>query len=271
MKLGVIIPSNNFEEFETHVLVSIPHLLEGLEAHEIRLLVCSQNWPVASEVKRVVEGYSYDLQLMETKAEQESPPRMCYLRQRAAALWPQAQVYMLADSNMRWAPGRTDTEVQYPVSSGTRYAEVLDYFIKQPLCGVVQCHTTHPARARMIEPVNNGLITTNKGLFIRNMFTGQVWPEASMAFKASLEETVAGYRVLEQGFFIARQYQNPTYHTIHKIDSDSHLHSRQLIYENAGKWVRERYEDPTWEHESERLPRALFPVTQIARRMSGLL
>jgi hypothetical protein len=263
MNLGIVLPSNNPVSFFANMAPTLRYLRSGLHCVNIKLLICAQQpWVLdyTGQAQELAANVDIEVRLVMRPA--DMPPRMCALRQAAAALWPEADVYMLADDNMRFSSHLPMSE-EFPEgmmrSSGERYAEVLEYMRTYPRCGLVQCHTSDPLRVgSSIIPTDNGLVTTNKGLFLRNIFRGEVWPHIALDFRASLEETVAGYRVLEQGYFPARQYGNPTRHTIHKIGEHDLLHSREIIMRNAGAWVRAHYNDPTWEHESGRFPPSLI-------------
>lgn len=260
MSLGIILPSNNPDDYFTKFSPSLPYLRSGLERLDIKILICAQEpWTEVklAEAKYIAMSEGLDLRAILHSA--ESPPRMCYFRQQAANLFPNASIYMLADDNMSFYKGLGTEEIPHGLTSGRCYAEVLDYMFHYPRCGLVQCHTTAPTGfGRSIRPTSNGLITTNKGLFIRNLNRGYLWPQWSWSFKSSLEETIAGYRVLDQGYFPARQHQNPTIHTIHKIGDDDALHSHDLIYANAGRWVREFYQSPEWDHQDGLFPEMLI-------------
>ena len=179
----------------------------------------------------------------------ESPPRMCYFRQQAAMLAPEVDIYMLADDNLKFSSDAPQI-----------FEDVREYFLNYPECGLIQCHRkTHKTCGRCITATDNGLITTNKGLFIRNVRPGKgLWEPDTMYLLASLEETIAGYRVLEDGFFPARYYGCSFEHEIHKIGADDGIHSRELISKYGEQYVRDRYDDQTWFHESNRLPSALW-------------
>jgi hypothetical protein len=247
-RLGIAIPSNNPDAMLGLLVPTLPDLVAGLENVEIRLLMTLQEpWTsgylaqLYDATKRVGISIGWNYQPA------ESPPRMCFLRQMAINCDAICDIYMIADDNMQFSPG-----------SGQRYAHVLDYFASFPGCGLVQCHRSDPFHVgNCIGPTSNGLITTAKGLFFRNISYGQFWPLAMWDYPASLEETVGGYRILDRGYFPARQYNNPTRHTIHRIGDDETLHSRTLIEKYGEHWVRETYHDPTWTHESERFPKVL--------------
>lgn len=260
MSLGIVLPSNNPNAYFDRFNPSLPYLKKGLEALHIEILLAAQSpWTEDLISQAMYLAMNEGVGLKGILVDAMKPPRMCFYRQKAAALFPGASVYMLADDNMSFYQGQHNDEIPHRLTSGQCYAEVLDYMFHFPRCGLVQCHTTAPnGWGRSIRPTSNGLITTNKGLFIRNVNRGQLWPTASYHFLSSLEETVAGYRVLEQGYFPARQHQNPTIHVIHKIGDDDDLHSKALIDANAGRWVREYYGDPEWHHESCRFPEALI-------------
>lgn len=262
MSLGIVLPSNNPDAYFGRFSPSLSYLKEGLEQLALKICICAQPpWTEAALGEAKYEAMEQGIDLRAVLVDAESPPRMCFLRQQAASLFPNATVYMLADDNMSFARGQNTEEIPHTRTSGQCYAEVLDYMFHYARCGLVQCHTTAPVGVgRSIRPTSNGLITTNKGLFIRNLNRGFLWPQWSWKFLSSLEETVAGYSVLDQGYFPARQHQNPTLHTIHKIGDDDALHSHDLIYANAGRWVREFYNDPEWDHQS-----AYFPETLIDR------
>lgn len=262
--LGIILPSIHPNELTLDFVPSLAFFRQGMEHINVKLLICAQPPWEEFLIRRVArDTLDFGIETRYVMAEAENPPRMCYLRQQAANLWPQADVYMLADDNMVFQPGTLTPEIRVPRGSGERYAEVLDYMASYPYCGLVQCHTSDPANfGASIGPTNNGLVTTNKGLFIRNVAFGILWPDETHKFYASLEETVAGYLVLERGYFAARQYHNPTRHAIHKVGSDEGLHSRDLIEVNAGRWIRERYDDACWEHEYGCFPQKLIDLSR---------
>ncbi len=258
MKLGIIVPSNNPEAFLNNFASSYRHAYDPLhKKHMVFVLLTAQPPWSLSEIELVDRAVP---NLRWCYAANESPPRMCMLRQSSAALLPDADVYMLADDNMRFLPaGQTDPECPHGKGSGEKYAEVLNYLGLFRTCGVVQCHTSDPrGLGETIAPTYEGLITTAKGLFIRNVFKGQMWPRETMRYLASMEETIPAYRVIEKGYYPAKQYQNPTQHTIHRIGSDVLLHSRSLINQYCARWVRETYGDPNWQHEANVFPLLLM-------------
>lgn len=256
VRLGIIVPSNNPDSYLASFSKSLSRLRFGLNDTDISILLCAQQpWHTGLIAHAQDEAWVNQIHFKYVFRGASMPPRMCFYRQSAAALLPEADIYMLADDNMIFGMGGDDPEIHHSLTSGECYSEVLDYMYKFPKCGLVQCHTTAPSGwGRSIRPTNNGLVTTNKGLFLRNINGGKLWPDHTLGFEASLEETVAGYWILEHGYFPARQHENPTLHSIHKIGDDDLLHNREIIMRNGGDWVRTHFRDPDWEHESGEFP-----------------
>lgn len=263
-KLGIILHTNNPDEYFKYAGPSLTWLRPMLKKVEVHLLFNFQPpWTprmAAAEEERVA---GMDFGVRHVFSRPKGPIVSTYkLRHDAAALLPEADWWMYCDDNLEF---RKDGSLNYPEGSAVRYLQVLDYFNTFPNCGVVMCEgSLGGSHAKyQIRPTLNGLIATQNGLFFRNTTGGKLHPGAEYKILGGMGETAPAFRLMSEGFFIAKQFNNPTrHHNRHYFSDtdkpDNHVTNyEKVIKPNAERYIRELYGDPEWTHEGRYIPRKI--------------
>lgn len=260
LKAVFVIPTIHPQEFFNCILQSLPHIsnLKGMVGFA---LCCQSPWEEseAEAAKDYLESQGFQCQYTFAKSKEagEVAPSMSRLRATAAALFPEVEYYIFGDDNMEFSGGTP----MFPRSSGQRYGEVIHYMEKHKRCGVVCCVGAlggMPQKLK-IKPTTIGLIATSRGLFLRNIDKkrGLFLPEV-IGLPAGLEETAASFPIVDAGFFAAKQFFNPTLlRNVTKLTADQptdSIHNSTVIEGSIQKWVRDKWMDHTWMHESRRFP-----------------
>ena len=258
-QLGIILHTNNPTEYFAVAHPSMCHLVPMLSVVNVALLFNFQPPWTPTQIVQVYE----DLERMRFEvAHVYSRPKPIVstykLRHDAAALKPTVDWWMYCDDNLCFAAEGTPA---YPGGSAVRYLEVLDYFNTFPNCGVVMCEGSlggHAAK-RQIRPTTNGLISTARGLFFRNTTGGQLHTTEEYRLKGGMGEIAPAYRLMSEGYFLAKQFNNPTRHLHkHRLSDDvpaTHVTNyEKVIKPNAERYIRDVYDDPEWTLEQRYIP-----------------
>lgn len=109
---------------------------------------------------------------------------------------------------------------------------------------------------------DNCMIGTNRGLFIkRKHFESLTWHNAIKDLKYGLEESVLAFKALENGGKFMVIGQSPLERTYKSGNitrgNPSVLHDLTYIEENCIRFIRERYNDPTWDFQTGIFPKGL--------------
>ena len=261
LKLGVVIPTNKPDVMMKEFVASAEHLLPIAEFSSI--LISFQHPWTESKIDECVSrlrnlGFEVRYQMVEQSTFVDGDDRfqrvyMSRLREITARLDPECDVYVLLDDDCIFSPG---SEV-YPRGSGRRYLEALDYMSRHPKCGVLisKGFLGGYHKQWMIDGFWTETISTNRGLFLRNMSSYNdgfilTHPEG-MDLTGGLEESLLAFMRIEVGMFMARQMNNPTIHatTVRLKKSDP---LRPDERDAGGKptnietWIRDRYSVPDW-------------------------
>lgn len=263
VKLGIIIPTNNPSEYFSVAGATLQHLTPMRKVAHITVLFNFQApWTKATIQQAANEVEALGFGCLTTFSKPPKPTPMGKLRHDAAGMFPEADIYMYSDDNLRFRPTGTKC---YPEGSAERYLQVLDYMKTFPRCGAVMCTPSLGGTVAkyIIKPTRNGLVATASGLFIRNVFGGALYTKKECALKGGMMETMPVFRAFGQGYYFAKQFNNPTIHMhLHKLNNthpDNHIqHMDKVIRPNAERYVREQYEDPEWTHEGRYFPKALW-------------
>jgi hypothetical protein len=232
-----------------------------LESIDVRFLFHFQGpWRMGTMADALKLTREAGFQRLSTYTEQR-PYSAYQLRQTAALLWPEADLYMLCDDNVIFAAQGTPA---YPHNTAERYAQVIDYFQTFPRCGVVTCEGSlgGAIQREAIQPTTSALMATARGMFFRNTMKGVIHTNDEMKLNGGLGESVLAYGLMERGYFIAKSMNHPTRHvhltkvrapnaTGKALMNDVTLHAEGLAY------IRTRYQDPWWTHSSGKFPDSL--------------
>lgn len=115
---------------------------------------------------------------------------------------------------------------------------------------------------RELSEPKNCMIGTNRGLFIKTkLLEGVGWYNDIKNLKYGLEESVLAFKALESGGKFMVIGQSPLERT-HKSGNiargnPSILHDLTCIEENCIRFIRERYNDPTWDFQTGNFPKGL--------------
>jgi hypothetical protein len=260
MKAAFVIPTIHPDEFFEFIGKSLPHI-SNLQGKVGFALCCQKPWTSnqVTSARNLIWDYGFECRVVEAFSREigEVAPSMTRLRHHAAGLFPESEYYIFGDDNIQFTEGTR----QFPRSSGERYAEVIDYMDHFCKCGVVCCVGALGGMPQQykIKPTSIGLIATSRGLFIRNLkkSTGLFLPEV-VGLSGGLEETAATYPIVDEGYFVAKQFFNPTQlKNVHKLTGEhpaDSIHNDQVIRLNIQDWVRRKWSDPFWSHDGRKFP-----------------
>lgn len=263
--LGIIIPTNQPTEFFSVMHDTLVHLSPMLKQIRVSLLMTFQPPWTKTQMQQVEARCAFlglGFRSVFYRHKKGSTARMAHLRNAAAELLPQANWYMLADDNLRFMAHGTPC---YAGGSAERYLQVIHYLNAFVNCGTVMCEgSLGGAAARLsIRPTKVGLIATARGLFFRNMGV-PLYTTQECALLGSLEETYPAFRMMAQGMFVAKQFNNPTRHLHRHSFRDvglppTHITNyAHVIKPNGERYVREVYDDPHWTHNGRYFPNAVW-------------
>ena len=163
--------------------------------------------------------------------------------------------FLFVDHDHRFQPAKNGKP-----SSGAYYQECIDYMDANPDVGVFNTKFYFGGAAWKYEikknPVN-GLININTGMFIRNV-PEFVFTKRELSFVGTLVESLLAYKMLALGYNNAKRYYCPTTFTRSKrLYSGEPTYSEDVLLKNIQGYIREIYNDPTWDHESRKYPKGL--------------
>lgn len=189
---------------------------------------------------------NFDIPYRHQLVTQETPVRLARLRSIAASAFPRSEYFMFADDNMEWSSG---TDV-YHKSSGGRYSECLFYLDHMTRCGGVAC--VGPLGGNhsrwKIRPTNK-MWYTDRGLIFRNAFEGKLFHPEALELAGGFDDPLPGFKLLEKGYYIAKQFNNPTRH-FNRLnvghgdvcgEDDHQMHSRDLVGK-IERYIMDRYQ-----------------------------
>lgn len=113
------------------------------------------------------------------------------------------------------------------------------------------------ARETIVPDKNGRMLATSRGIVLRNIRHGQIFPGDTLKFKGTGEEMLIGLYYNQLGYFIAKQFNNPTKHknlgwlesckdhhqTSRRQDNpqDNELHNLDIFYQYAGEWIQRQF------------------------------
>jgi hypothetical protein len=166
------------------------------------------------------------------------PARMAALRQRGCDANKDADYFIMADSNMEFVPESADM-----------LHECIDFLERYHDYGAVACTGSFGGYAsgkKIVYYKAGKLISTAKGIVIRNDFSGQLFEENSLECLGGLEEHLMCVFLNRRGLKIAKQFFHPTKHydlwKTHRPDEPRHnqIHNLEVsAQQGVVKWIRE--------------------------------
>ncbi len=261
MKVAFVVPTHQPEELHSMFIRSLPHLIPIREYLTICLTFNGPLWTKAAQTCALNEIQEFQgFSVRATQRPFHALPYMIGLRQAAADLMRDADLYLFGDQNLVFTNGTP----MYRQSSGFRYLQAIQFMERNSDCAYVMCMGSLGGAAwgTKIKPTTVGMVATSRGLFVRNCYDGQLFPKDSLKIPGALGESVATYHALEWGGWKwgARQFNNPTRHKLHKFvanNAESPLHSLTSRRDGAERYIQNRYADPDWTHNSQRFPKGL--------------
>lgn len=158
----------------------------------------------------------------------------------------------------------------YPQNSGIRFYQCIEYMEKFQNCGFVMCAGSLGGSVQKLEisSTKTGLFATQRGLIFRYI-PGHDYYGKTIQGIGSMQDTIITYRLMEKGFYGAKQFNNPTIHRTtlgknaklsNKMTEGEFLHDRKVLENNNLKYIQDRYDDPNWEHSKGKLPKRLKEI-----------
>jgi len=257
--LSIAFPTNNPNSFHKYFLKSFHHLLSLKATIEINVCCVFQPPWTNNTINEVV------LKLKEMGCKltyiflvpMDKIPRMIHLRELSLALSPDSDYFLVIDDNLEFK----SKIAKRKQDSGIRYSQCIKYLEKYKDCGLVQCESVMGGFRQKfnIQSSRSPYFWTARGLILRNIGIKKMFRNTS-TFVGGGEEPVITYHIIENGFYPAKQFYSPTAHkrehhnvdfSSNSIDEDAGLGSAindlKIMYKNNFKYIRERYNDPTWE------------------------
>jgi hypothetical protein len=177
-------------------------------------------------------------QICNCEEPETTPARMAWLRQVGAYKQKDADYYIMADANIEFVNGSADMLQQ-----------CIDFLERERNFGAVACTGSFGGNASGKEIVYykaGKIISTARGIVIRNDFYGRLFEEDQLECAGGLEEHLMCIFLNRRGLSIAKQFYHPTKHhdlwKTHKPDEPRHNQIHDLKVSAAAgaiKWIRE--------------------------------
>ncbi len=252
-KLSLVIATNTTGNILRDFLSpqSLAEMAKMREAFPVEVLMAAQgDWATDPENQRVMRDLlsGVDVPLIIVNLPQENPVRMAFLRQSAAMLNPHAKYYMFVDDDLEFMPH------SFKPSSGDKYIAAVAYMDENDKCGSLGQYGEFGSVAygHDIRPDPHGKIAaTAKGLILRNVFCGRIFPDEVLAMTGPFEEMAAILYLNLHGLYYAKQFKVPSKYKrgvtkvsdLHGPD-DKGLHSLELGNANIRAWIRRTFNQP---------------------------
>lgn len=256
MILSINLPTNNPDDYFDILQPSLIHLTSLLDYCDVEFFFIFQRPWNNEQVKRAKKNIlntGFIFKMNTTVAKKK--PSMTYLRNIGIMNSSNASYYMLIDDNFKFKSGTP----KYFIDSGIRYSQCLEYMKCFPACGFVMCEGSLGGSIQKLEISSTqvGLFATTRGLILRNIGAHKIFGNTSHLL-GGLEESIACYHIIEEGFFPAKQFNNPTINSnMAKSDGGKFIHSQEIWNQNCAKYIRNRYQDQDWNYQKRKLPKGL--------------
>jgi len=254
MKVTIIVPSNRpfkFKRFSDSF-----HYLGDLR-DKITIHVSAQEpWKI-DELQEYQHGSIIDSFSFHEKA---YPTEMIKWRRAGMEANPNSDYYWFLDDDHQFA--NSSNSGLFRKTCFEYYKDVFEYLEKNQDVGVLSCRGYFGGYAWGYEikknPKNGLIATAHGGLFIKNIGLEKICPLELVNNVGALYESVLGYNTISNGYNFAKRYNSPTKtESVKHIGNDNLTYSKEVISKNNQKYVREKFDDPSWEHSSKKYPKGI--------------
>ena len=258
MKISINIPTNNPDSYFLNFHGSLPFIFRLRDYCEVELFYIFQYPWTIEQIKKVkIEVEDLGFKFNSTVEHSRDVPSMTYLRNLGIIYSSNSDYFFFADDNLIFSSGTP----KYQESSGERYAQVLEYLETYKNCGFVMCEGSLGGAIQKweISSTKTGLFATARGLILRNIGKEKIFRSTNNLI-GGLEESVACYHIIEEGFYPAKQFNNPTKHPHSSrpgVNGSITIHNEEIWDSNCAKYIRDRYDDQSWTHNSKKWPSGL--------------
>lgn len=249
--VGIVIPSNKPHKFERYAATL--DKLGGLR-EQFQIAVVAQYPWTREKLDSHFECGEIDLFTLMPETE---ITHMVLWRRTGMSLLANCDYFLFMDDDHKFQDGKDKTCEQY-------YSEVLDWLDANQDVGALTCAGYFGGYAWGYDfkktPKNSIIAVQKGGLFIRNIGVNTICPVHLTRNIGAMFETVFTYNVMLAGYKWAKRFNAPTYcERPGQVDGTRKSYSTEIVYGffGNGKWVRENFEDPTWEYNNRRYPKKL--------------
>lgn len=260
LKVSFSVPTHRPDEYFTYFESSLEHIECMLDFCDVEIAFVFQKPWNRNNIELATDNLinkGFTVQIGFDKA--SYCPSMTSFRNQSFMISSDADFYIVADCNFEFSYGTK----QYPYSSGERYIECLRYLNYFQKCGFVMCEGSLGGSVQKTEisSTKTGLFATTRGIVVRNIGWEKLFKDTTHLI-GGLEESVLCYHLIEEGFYPAKQFNNPTRHKAKKKADEnlSGIHDTNIWANNCGKYICERYNDPDWNHHKKKLPKGLKEI-----------
>lgn len=248
--LGFALPTNSPRVMKE---ILLPSLENALALRDVCTWLINFQPPyTAKEISEVVSTFeSYGFRVRHTYTEYDMGKAysgyvpVIKMRNDAARLMPEAQIYALIDDDMAFKSG---TEKCYK-NGGEQYLDAVRYMLEFDKCGIVlfrnrrvsvPIHLTRPVS--ITEPYYTG-----RGMFLRRLDDCLVAPiDSEWVLGGDEENLVAGARLI-QGYYPAEVHGTRVFHHEHrqklKVEGNKVYHwiNPEVLEDNSTAYIRQNY------------------------------
>jgi hypothetical protein len=247
-KIGFLMSTNRPEMAIDQFIPSLDYL-SSMRKDSIFLVNFQSPWNKKSiaEFSALIKEKGFKMKSKQTPVHKSGDVPFIALRESAFSLDRSCKYYGLIDDDMVFSGKGTP---KYKRNSGERYLDCIQYLDAFHACGAVMCdgYLGGDVQGESIAPAMNVLIATCKGLFFRNLRQPTLLPSSWSKLRGALEETAIVYNSISRGFYLAKQFNNPT---IHKADTPR-------VFLDVTEKIRATWEEEKWNHNVGRFPAKLL-------------
>jgi|GEM_PF-5029664 len=256
MIIAICVPSNNIEHADKYLFSE--RSLSNIEPLFLKGKVCfsivaqGDDWKkYSSIIETRLKSFNIDYRILFQN--ETNPCQIFKLRHQSFYNFRTAKYFISVDDNIQFSEGTK----KFPENSGYRYGQCIDYLENNPNCGIVNCVGSLGGNLDKYEIKRYDIgkeIATAKGLVIRNVCGGRLFPSETLDFYGCREELIMALNFNRLGYYTAKQFNNPTKHKeLHSWKSvlgqevsekdNNNLHNVDLTNEYALKWIRQNFDE----------------------------